>query len=41
MVLTLVVVHNVSKVVLSTIVRFPDAHGVMSEVDIAVIALGY
>lgn len=35
---TLVVVYDVSQVVTTAVVGFADAHGVMREVDIAVIA---
>jgi len=38
--LTLIVFHHISEVVLPTIMCFPDAHGVVGKVDIAVVALG-
>lgn len=37
--LTLIIFHHVSKVVLPAVVGFADAHGVVGEVDIAIVAL--
>lgn len=37
---TLVVVHNVSQMVATAVMSFTDAHRVVSEVDIAVVAWG-
>lgn len=34
----LVVVHNISQMVTATVMGLPHAHGVMSEIDIAVVA---
>ena len=35
---TLVVVDNISEVVAAAVVRFADTHGIVGEVDIAVVA---
>jgi hypothetical protein len=39
--LTLIVVDNISEVISATVMRFPHAHRIVSEVDIAVIAEDY
>ncbi len=36
---TLVVFHHIAEVVLPAVMGFPDAHGIVGEVDIAVVAL--
>jgi len=37
---TLVVVHDIAEMISTTIVRFAYAHGVVGEVNIAVVAFG-
>jgi hypothetical protein len=37
---TLVVVHDIAEMISTTIVRFTYAHGVVGEVNIAVVAFG-
>jgi hypothetical protein len=37
---TLVVIHNIAEVISAAIVRLAYAHGVVGEVDIAVVAFG-
>ena len=38
MLLTLIIVNHVTKVISAAIVRLPDAHRIVSKVDIAIIA---
>lgn len=37
---TLVVVHDIAEMISAAVVRFAYAHGVVGEVDIAVVAFG-